>query len=64
MRKGVTLTQGRHLAPGACFTAELKFVALVSGVLNVDAVRVMDLATQEVADLRDLPSIIAVEKEG
>ncbi|KAF2657522.1 hypothetical protein K491DRAFT_654614 [Lophiostoma macrostomum CBS 122681] len=50
-----------HLAPGACYTAELKFLALSAGVLSVDAVRVMDLATQEVADLRDLPSIVAVD---
>jgi hypothetical protein len=38
-------------------------LALTSGVLTVDAVRVVDLATQEASDVRDLPSIIAVEKE-
>ncbi|KAF2748104.1 hypothetical protein M011DRAFT_401036 [Sporormia fimetaria CBS 119925] len=51
-----------HLAPGACYTADLKFVALSSGVLTVDAVRLVDLATQEAADIRDLPSVIAVGK--
>lgn len=56
-------TAPRHLAPGACYTAELKFLALTSGVLAVDAVRVVDLATQEASDVRDLPSMIALEKE-
>ncbi|KAF2496180.1 hypothetical protein BU16DRAFT_561014 [Lophium mytilinum] len=50
-----------HLSPGACYTAELKFLALASGVLSVDALRVVDLATQEATDIRDLPSIIAKE---
>lgn len=53
----------RHLASGACYTAQLKFLALSAGVLGVDAVRIVDLATQEAADIRDLPSIVAVEKE-
>ncbi|ORX91974.1 TRAPP trafficking subunit Trs65-domain-containing protein, partial [Clohesyomyces aquaticus] len=48
-----------HLAPGACYTASLKFLPLASGVLGVDAVRVADLATQEAADVRDLPCICA-----
>ncbi|KAF2272561.1 uncharacterized protein EI97DRAFT_385496 [Westerdykella ornata] len=45
-----------HLAPGACYTAQLKFVALSEGVLGVEAVRVVDLSTQEAADIRDLPT--------
>ncbi|KAF2263972.1 hypothetical protein CC78DRAFT_495885 [Lojkania enalia] len=53
-----------HLAPGACYTADLKFQALSSGVLSVDAVRVIDLATQEAANIHELPSIVAIEKEG
>lgn len=52
----------RHLAPGACYTAQLKFMALATGVLGVDAVRLVDLATQEAADIRDLPSVVAVEQ--
>lgn len=51
-----------HLASGACFTAELKFLALSPGVLSVESVRVVDLATQEAGDVRDLPSIIAIEQ--
>ncbi|KAF2866716.1 TRAPP trafficking subunit Trs65-domain-containing protein [Massariosphaeria phaeospora] len=52
-----------HLAPGACYTAEIRFVALSSGVLGVEAVRLVDLATQETSDIRDLPTIVAIEKE-
>ncbi|KAF2637082.1 hypothetical protein P280DRAFT_458864 [Massarina eburnea CBS 473.64] len=52
-----------HLAPGACFTANLKFIALTAGVLSVDALRVVDLATNETSDIRDLPAIAALEKE-
>ncbi|KAF2813278.1 uncharacterized protein BDZ99DRAFT_438316 [Mytilinidion resinicola] len=50
-----------HLSSGACYTAEPKFLALAPGVLSVDALRVVDLATQEATDIRDLPSIIAKE---
>jgi hypothetical protein len=32
-------------------------------VLSVEAVRVIDLATNETADIRELPSIVAVGKE-
>jgi hypothetical protein len=38
-------------------------VALSAGALGVDAVRVVDLSTQEAADIRDLPSVVAVEKD-
>ncbi|KAF1946123.1 hypothetical protein EJ02DRAFT_418889 [Clathrospora elynae] len=52
-----------QLSPGACYTADLKFLALSSGVLSVESVRVIDLATNDTADIRDLPSIVAVETE-
>lgn len=52
----------RQLAPGSCYTADLKFIALSAGVQSVESVRVIDLATNETADIRDLPSIVAVEK--
>ncbi|KAI9683176.1 MAG: hypothetical protein M1829_005967 [Trizodia sp. TS-e1964] len=48
------------LMPAACHTAELEFIALGSGVLHIEAVRVVDLATQETTDIRDLPNIISV----
>ncbi|PSN72985.1 hypothetical protein BS50DRAFT_513935 [Corynespora cassiicola Philippines] len=53
-----------HLAPGACYTAELKFLPMSPGVLGVDAIRIMDLSTHEACDIRDLPSIVAMEREG
>lgn len=43
--------------------ADLKFLALSAGVLGIEALRVVDLATNETADIRDLPSIVAVEEE-
>ncbi|KAF2632252.1 hypothetical protein BU25DRAFT_475577 [Macroventuria anomochaeta] len=52
-----------QLAPGSCYTADLKFIALSAGVQSVESVRVIDLATNETADVRDLPSIVAVEKQ-
>jgi hypothetical protein len=45
------------LAPLACHAIELRFMALRSGVISLDAVRVIDLATQEHVDIIDLPSI-------
>ena len=57
------LTISRHLAPGASYTADMKFIALAAGVLSVDAVRVIDLGTNETSDVRDLPAIVAVEVE-
>lgn len=50
-----------HISPGACYTAELKFLALSAGVLSVDALRVVDLATQEATDISDLPSVVVLE---
>ncbi|KAH5653689.1 hypothetical protein HBI51_061910 [Parastagonospora nodorum] len=52
-----------QLAPGSCYTADLKFLPLSVGVLGVESVRVIDLATNETADVRELPGIVAVEKE-
>ena len=55
----------RPLAPGACFTAEIKFLALQTGVLSLEALRVVDLATltQDAIDVRYLPDIVAVEDD-
>ncbi|OBT55653.1 hypothetical protein VE04_04173 [Pseudogymnoascus sp. 24MN13] len=46
------------LAPSACHMTELRFMALQSGVLGLEAVRVVDLGTQEHVDIKDLPSIV------
>lgn len=46
------------LAPSACHTVEFRFMALIADVLGLEAVRVIDLATQEHVDIRDLPNIV------
>ncbi len=46
------------LAPLACHEVELKFMALKVGIVGVEAVRVVDLGTQEHVDIQDLPSIL------
>lgn len=52
-----------QLAPGSCYMADLKFLPLREGVLGVESVRVIDLATNETADVRDLPSVVAYGAE-
>ncbi|PBP24639.1 hypothetical protein BUE80_DR004486 [Diplocarpon rosae] len=47
-----------QLAPLACNDIELKFMALKIGIVDVEAVRVIDLGTQEHVDIKDLPSIV------
>jgi hypothetical protein len=51
------------LAPGACHVAELKFLALKEGVLGIEAVRVIDLGSQEHVDVRELPMIMVNKKK-
>lgn len=51
------------LSPGACYTADVKFVPLEEGVLGVEAVRVVDLGTGEKVDVREVPGVVAVRKE-
>ncbi|TVY26539.1 hypothetical protein LHYA1_G003963 [Lachnellula hyalina] len=53
-----TDTRVGPLAPSACYEVELKFMALKVGIVEVEAVRVVDLGTQEHVDIKDLPSII------
>lgn len=48
------------LAPSACHTTELRFMAMKTGILGLEAVRVVDLGTQEHVDIKDLPSIVVV----
>lgn len=50
------------LAPGACHVADLRFLALRSGIVCLDAVRVIDLGSTEHVDIRDLP-IVVVEQD-
>ncbi|KAG9248019.1 TRAPP trafficking subunit Trs65-domain-containing protein [Calycina marina] len=53
-----TNTRVGPLAPSACYEVELKFMALKAGVVEVEAVRVIDLGTQEHVDIKDLPTIL------
>ena len=46
------------LAPSSCYEVELKFMALRVGILSLEAVRVVDLGTQEHVDIKDLPTIV------
>ena len=46
------------LAPGACHVVELQVLALREGVVAVDAIRVVDLGSQEHVDIRDLPTMV------
>lgn len=53
-----TDTRVGPLAPSACYEVELKFMSLKVGIVGVEAVRVVDLGTQEHVDIKDLPSIL------
>jgi hypothetical protein len=46
------------LAPGACHVVELQFLALHEGIAGVEAIRVVDLGSQEHVDIRDLPTMV------
>jgi hypothetical protein len=53
-----TDTRVGPLAPSACYEVELKFMALKVGIVDVEAVRIVDLNSQEHIDIKDLPSIV------
>ncbi|PNP42700.1 hypothetical protein TGAMA5MH_05441 [Trichoderma gamsii] len=46
------------VAPGACHVTELQFLALREGIVGLEAIRVVDLGSQEHVDIRDLPTMI------
>ncbi|KAK6515479.1 hypothetical protein TWF506_007813 [Arthrobotrys conoides] len=46
------------LAPNACHTAELRFIALATGVLTIEGVRVVDLMTNDITECRELPTVV------
>ncbi|KAL8949310.1 MAG: hypothetical protein Q9222_004566 [Ikaeria aurantiellina] len=50
------------LNPGFCHNTELKFLPLAKGILHIEAVRIVDIATNESIDIRDLPEIVAEER--
>ena len=47
--------------PGSCHETEIKFLPLSAGPLHLDAIRIMDLNTNESTDIRDLPDIVGVK---
>ncbi|KAL8863080.1 MAG: hypothetical protein Q9178_000453 [Gyalolechia marmorata] len=51
-----------NLNPGFCHNTELKFLPLSKGILHIEAVRVVDVLTNETIDIRDLPEIVAEER--
>ncbi|PFH58253.1 hypothetical protein XA68_13970 [Ophiocordyceps unilateralis] len=52
------------LGPGACHVAELQFLALREGIVGVEAIRVVDVNSQEHVDIRDLPTIVVEPAAG
>ncbi|AEO65868.1 uncharacterized protein THITE_2113427 [Thermothielavioides terrestris NRRL 8126] len=52
------------LAPNACAAVELRFLPLREGVVGLEAVRVVDLGSQEHVDVRDLPLVVVVPAGG
>ncbi|KAH8676254.1 TRAPP trafficking subunit Trs65-domain-containing protein [Xylariales sp. PMI_506] len=52
------------LAPGACHVVELRFLAVRPGIVGIEAVRVVDLATTEHVDIRELPTMLVQEGAG
>jgi len=60
----ITDTRVGPLAPSACYEVELRFLALKVGILGVEAVRVVDLGTQEHVDIKDLPTILVSPSVG
>ena len=53
------LTFHRPLIPDSCFHTELKFLPLALGHLQIEAVRVVDVVSNDYVDVRDLPDIVA-----
>ncbi|KAJ6023148.1 hypothetical protein N7460_013543 [Penicillium canescens] len=47
------------LPPGTCHSTELKLLPLATGPLHLEAVRLIDVNTNETTDIRDLPDILA-----
>ncbi|EAW07805.1 TRAPP trafficking subunit Trs65 domain-containing protein [Aspergillus clavatus NRRL 1] len=52
------------LLPGTCYSTELKLLPLAVGPLHLEAVRLVDADTSETTDIRELPDIIAFDRDG
>ena len=46
------------LAPGSCHAVDPRFLALRPGVHSLDAVRVVDVGSNEHVDVRELPVVV------
>lgn len=52
----------RPLLPGTCHSTELILLPLAPGTLHLEAVRLVDMNTNETMDIRDLPDIVALDR--
>ena len=52
------------LASGAAAAAELEFLPLQEGHLQPEAIRLTDVTSNEYCDIRQLPSIVAIARDG
>lgn len=50
------------LLPGTCHATEIKLLPLATGSLSLEAVRLVDVNTNETTDIRDLPDILAEDQ--
>ncbi|MCJ1475964.1 hypothetical protein MMC13_004628 [Lambiella insularis] len=50
------------LPPGSCYATEVEFLPLAKGFLRVEAVRIVDVTSNETIDIQDLPDIEALDR--
>ena len=49
----------RPLQTDSCLNTELQFLPLAQGYLQIEAVRAVDVISNDSIDIRDLPDIVA-----
>ncbi|KAF7594121.1 hypothetical protein BBP40_010120 [Aspergillus hancockii] len=52
------------LLPGTCFATEIKLLPLTVGALHLEAVRLVEVNTNETIDIKDLPDILSFDRKG
>ena len=52
----------RPLYPGSCYNAALRLLPLIQGTLQLEALRVIDVMSNETVEVHDLPDIKARER--
>lgn len=50
------------IGPLACKTTQIELEPFKDGVLSLESLRLVDVQTQEYADIRDLPTIVSFVK--